>query len=104
MGSAPGESKLFHTIVVVGLSFASGACGAAEGSNGRSAPGDSGADAGEGIRGGSIPDANPDEGDSATEGTMELGDGGPEFDTGFEPVCGPDAEPAANHCIWPIFL
>jgi hypothetical protein len=35
---------------------------------------------------------------------MELGDGGPEFDTGFEPVCGPDAEPAANHCIWPIFL
>jgi hypothetical protein len=104
MGTAPGESKLFHAIVVVGLSFASGACGAAEGSDGRSAPGDSGADATEGNAGGSIPDANPNEGDSATEGTIELEGGGAEFDTGFEPVCGPDAEPATNHCIWPIFL
>jgi hypothetical protein len=61
MGAAPGASKLFHAIVVVGLSFASSACGSAESPVDPSAGGDSGAEvAVDGGNGENVPDAASD--------------------------------------------
>jgi hypothetical protein len=108
MGTAAGESKLFHAIVVVGLSFASSACGATEGSVDEGGNRDSSAaTAVDGANTETAPDAASDalaSIDSAPMGTISLGSGGT-AEAGTEIFCRPDSGgPDAGHCAWPVFL
>jgi hypothetical protein len=109
------ESRLFHAIVVVGLSFASSGCGstaalpetaAGDASNrGLTADGDAFHEAGRIVT--SPADAIAPDGSEDAGGALTLGpppDAAPPIESDSAPtLCKPDAQ-ADAHCVWPIFI
>jgi len=91
------ESKLFHTIVVVGLSFASTECGSVGRSTEDDAGGDSSAAAAATMSDGStLEAAGP---------TLGTGDAGPTTPASDAAPCTPDASsPDASPCVWPVYV
>ncbi len=89
MGGVPAESKLFHAIVVMGLSFASTACG---GTTRGPLDGDAGGDAGPLLDAGPL-GFGPGPGDAAGSDVTQ------------PPQCVPDAgKPDGSDCVWPIYI
>jgi hypothetical protein len=109
------ESKLFHAIVVVGLSFASSGCGSTAASSetdvgdasdrGPTAGGEALAEAGRIVP--SPADASAPDGREDAGGTLTLGpppDAAPPIGSDSATVlCEPDAQ-ADAHCVWPHFI
>jgi hypothetical protein len=98
MGGAHTESRLFHTIVVVGLSLASTECGSAT----RTTEDDAGGDSSTAPAASSTSDASTRDGPGLTIG---LGDAAAMTSTSDGGPCPPDAAPSdASSCVWPVYI
>ena len=96
MDAVRSESRLFHAIVVVGLSFASTECGSAGGSTEDDAGGDSSAAAASMSDGSTL---------EATGATFGPGDAGPTTPASDAAPCTPDASSSdASPCVWPVYV
>jgi hypothetical protein len=105
MALATPRAKLFHAIVVVGLSTASAGCGASE----IEASKDAGEDApAQGTADVSVPDAPSGEGSvvvTGTDGAADVGIPVRASDAGGAAAdCGPSANPGPDGGCWPLFV
>jgi hypothetical protein len=108
MRTAPPESKLFHTIVIVGLSFASTACGSKESPDDLITGADSSAPPVDAGNNESLPDAEPEvlaSADAAPENTITSGFGTSPSGAAVEASYAADSgRPDASRPFWPIYL